>query len=120
MKISGIAASVISDQAPGKAPIVATCDGPRTRIYCVYDEEALDESNENESPLGYDPLNGDWEVSLPCEKDDLQWVQRALKQATSRVTARDVEAGISTNQESTKGTDERGLSVNIEELFRND
>src|SRR3546814_14772502 len=38
LAVSGVAASVIADQAPKDAPIVVTCDGPRTRIYCLYDD----------------------------------------------------------------------------------
>ena len=34
LAVTGIAASLIADQAPKSAAIVVTCDGPRTRIYC--------------------------------------------------------------------------------------
>jgi hypothetical protein len=90
LAVKGIAASVIADQAPKDAAIVATCDGPRTRIYCLYDEDAIDGTGENEAALGFDPLNGDWNVSLPCQDSDLSWVQTALKQHGSRITARSV------------------------------
>src|SRR3546814_224340 len=43
LAVSGVAASVIADQAPKDAPIVVTCDGPRTRIYCLYDDDALED-----------------------------------------------------------------------------
>lgn len=89
LAVEGIASSVIADQAPRDAAIVATCDGPRTRIYCLYDDDAIDGSDANEDSLGYDPLKGDWKVSLPCVADDLDWVQAALKKKTSRVVARD-------------------------------
>src|SRR6266567_5295284 len=72
--VSGIASSVIADQAPKTAAIVVTCDGPRTRIYCVYDDDALDDSEENEDTLGFDALKGDWRISLPCQAEDLSWV----------------------------------------------
>jgi len=98
LSVSGIAASVIADQAPKKAAIVVTCDGPRTRIYCLYDDDAVEGTEANEEPLGFDPLRGDWHVSLPCTADDLAWVQRALKKHGDRVTARDLD--------STRGSDE--------------
>ena len=88
LAVSGIAASTIADQAPKHHPIVTTCDGPRTRIYCIYDDDAADGSDVNEDPLGFDPLKGDWRVSLPCTKDDLAWVQGALKKHSTRITAR--------------------------------
>jgi hypothetical protein len=59
--VAGVAASLIADQAPKSAPIVATCDGPRTRIYCLFDEDAIDGDDANEEVLGFEPLKGDWE-----------------------------------------------------------
>ena len=38
----------------------------------------------------HDPLEGEWSISLPCPKDDLAWVGRALKAKSSRITARDM------------------------------
>lgn len=92
LAVSGIAASVIADQVPKDAAITVTCDGPRTRIYCLYDDDAIDGSDANEDALGFDPLKGDWQVSLPCLADDLAWVQSALKKHSTRITARDLSA----------------------------
>ncbi|MEN2976013.1 hypothetical protein P7L78_16320 [Tistrella bauzanensis] len=95
LAVSGVAASVISDQAPKYAAITVTCDGPRTRIYCLYDDDAIEGSGANEDALGFDPLKGDWRVSLPCLADDLAWVQGALKKHSTRITARDLDAAVS-------------------------
>ena len=95
LAVAGVAASIIADHAPGDAAIVVTCDGPRTRIYCLYDDDAIDGSGANEDPLGFDPLKGDWRVSLPCPADDLPWVQGALDQHSDRITARDLDESIS-------------------------
>ena len=65
--VAGIASSVIADKACETSPIIATCDGPQTRIYCLFDDDAIDGSDANEDVLGYDPLKGDWSISLPCE-----------------------------------------------------
>lgn len=96
MSVAGIAASVITDQSPKTSPIVATCDGPRTRIYCLFDDESLEASVGNEAKLGFDALKGDWQVSLPVAAEDLSWVTAALKKTTSRVVARDAARGINT------------------------
>jgi hypothetical protein len=88
LAVSGVAASVIADHAPKNDAIVVTCDGPRTRIYCVYDDDAIEGSDANEDALGFDPLSGEWRVSLPCLPDDLGWVQGALKKHSGRITAR--------------------------------
>jgi hypothetical protein len=98
LAVAGVAASVVADHAPKDAAIVVTCDGPRTRIYCIYDDDAIDGSEANEDPLGFDPLNGDWRVSLPCLAEDLAWVQGALKQHSNRVTARDRDAPFYTEE----------------------
>ncbi|MDQ2081510.1 hypothetical protein RA307_15090 [Xanthobacteraceae bacterium Astr-EGSB] len=88
MAVAGVAASVIADHAPKDAAIISTCSGPRTRIYCIYDDDAIEGSDANEEPLGFDPLEGDWRVSLPCLTDDLSWIQTALKKHSTRITAR--------------------------------
>ena len=87
--VAGTAASVISDHASKDAAIVVTCDGPRTRIYTLHDDDAIDGSDAKEDALGYNPLKGDWKVSLPCPADDLDWVNNSLKKHSSRITARD-------------------------------
>jgi hypothetical protein len=99
LAVSGIASSVIADRAPRTAPILVICDGPRTRIYCVYDEAALDDSEESENALGFDPLKGNWHISLPCQQGDLSWVQAALKKHTGRITARDLATGFADSEE---------------------
>ncbi len=87
--IGGIASSVIADKACETSAIIVSCDGPQTRIYCLFDDDAIDGSDANEDVLGFDPLKGDWSVSLPCHPDDLAWVQSALKEKSDRITARD-------------------------------
>lgn len=94
LAVGGVAASVIADQAPKDAAIVVTCDGPRTRIYCLYDDDAIEGSDTNEDVLGFDPLKGDWRLSLPCPADDLAWVQGALKKHSTHITARDLDAPV--------------------------
>lgn len=98
LAVAGIVTSVIVDQAPRDSAIVVTCDGPRTRIYCLYDDDAIDGADANEDPLGYDPLNGDWRISVPCLADDLDWVAAALKKHSTRVTVRDSTVPISTEE----------------------
>ena len=88
-EVAGIATSVIADQACKDSPIIVSCNGPQTRIYCIYDDDAIDGSDSNESALGYDPLDGDWTVSLPCEAEDLDWIKSSLKSKCDRITARE-------------------------------
>ncbi len=110
LAVAGIAASIIAEQTPKNEAIVVTCDGPRTRIYCTYDDDAIDGSGANEDALGFDPLKGDWRMSLPCPKDDLAWVQAALKKHGGRITARSSEETVAADQSATKV---EGLVVDI-------
>jgi hypothetical protein len=71
------------------AQIVVYGCGPRVRIYCIYNEDAITGDAANENPLAFDATNGDWHISLPCPADDLDWVVGALAKKTKRITARD-------------------------------
>lgn len=110
LAVGGVAASVIADQAPKGAAIVITCDGPRTRVYCLYDDNAIDGGDANEDSLGFDPLKGDWRVSLPCQTDDLAWVQAALKKNSTRITARDLDDAV-TGDESNAAANAQTLTL---------
>lgn len=101
LAIAGVAASIISDRSPKDHAIVATCDGPRTRVYCLFDDNAVDGSDANEAALGYDPLKGDWAVSLPCDAEELDWVERALKKHSVRITARELDAPVAADRNET-------------------
>jgi hypothetical protein len=114
--VSGIASSIIADKACENSPIIVSCDGPQTRIYCLYDDDAIDGSDANEDLLGFEPLKGEWTISLPCEAEDLDWVQSALKQKSERVTARDKSEGKA--QDTTKTSQGAALEIDIEGLFK--
>ncbi|MDQ2139853.1 hypothetical protein RBI14_16965 [Alcaligenaceae bacterium B3P038] len=110
LAVAGVGASLITDQATKGAPIVATCDGPRTRIYCLFDEDAIEGSDASEDALAFEPLKGNWAVSLPCSKDELPWVQAVLKKHSTRIVARDMTQGIATENQATSA---QALSLNL-------
>ncbi|HWH57999.1 MAG TPA: hypothetical protein VN682_10230 [Terriglobales bacterium] len=76
------------------AAIVVYGSGPRVRIYCLFNEDALEGDRASESALSFVPTEEDWKLSFPCPQDDLQWVQKALKAKSSRITARDKDASV--------------------------
>ena len=115
--VTGIATSIIADRVAKDSAIVATCDGPRTRIYCLYDDDAIDGSAANEASLGFDPLAGDWSLSLPCQADDLMWVQAALKKQTLRITARDASATIAIDKADSQEGAPRALTLDPKRFF---
>jgi hypothetical protein len=86
--VAGIASSLITREAM-TSPIVVYGCGPRVRIYCVYNEDAITGDAANENKLAFDATDGDWHMSLPCPADDLDWVVGALAKKTKRATARD-------------------------------
>lgn len=116
LSVAGIASSLIADQAAKDAPIVVTCDGPRTRIYCLYDDDSLDDSGSGEAKLGYEPLKGDWQVSLPCPQEDLDWVSQALGRLTKRIVARDLAEGISADSKTASAV--AAPVLNLESFFK--
>ncbi|GFE91048.1 hypothetical protein [Steroidobacter agaridevorans] len=119
LSVAGVASALIAERSPKDAAIVVICDGPRTRIYCSYDEDAIAGHDAREDALGYDPLSGNWTISLPCPADDLSWVQRALKTKSSRITARDatqpVNAATSDEKSFVKDQD---LAIDTEAFLR--
>ncbi|MDC7817361.1 hypothetical protein [Pseudomonas sp. BLCC-B112] len=118
LSVSGVASSIIAEQAVKDAAIVVTCDGPRTRIYCLYDDDALAVGDEKEDRLGHDALKGDWAVSLPCPEDDLAWVQRALKAKSSRITARDMTQGLGDESSGTQAATDSAFTVDVDRFLK--
>ena len=112
MTVAGIAASIIADRVVAAAPIVVTCDGPRTRIYCTYDDDAI-EGDTNEGPLGFDALQGNWKISLPCDVDELAWISNALAKHSKRIVARDRNDDV-VAKESASAFD---LSINVKDFL---
>lgn len=89
-KAAGVAASSISSEGPKDHPIIVHGGGPQVRIYCIYGEDAVNGDGVEEEPLSRNPTEGDWRLSLPVPKEDLEWSQRKLKATSTRVTARAV------------------------------
>ena len=88
--VAGIVMSLIADEAMRGSPIIVRGVGPRVRIYCIYDSEAILGEGVSEAALAVYPTGGEWLMSLPCPREDLVWVQNALATASTRITARDL------------------------------
>lgn len=96
--VAGIASSLISRDAM-TSPIVVWGAGPRVRVYCLYNVDAVEGDDANETALSFDPTGGDWHMSLPRPAEDLSWVENALKGKSKRVTARDMEMVLDSYEE---------------------
>lgn len=116
LSVEGIACSVITDKA-FLSPAIVTGSGPRVRIYCLYDDDAIDGAKASEQALNFKATEGDWAMSLPCDAPDLTWVQAALKNKSSRITARDRNQGISLSDDS-GGNSKAVVEFNEEAFLR--
>ena len=117
--VSGAGMSLVAAEAMREAPIVVWGVGPRLRVYAVYDEDAILGEGLSEDPLTWCPTDGEWAMSLPCPKEDLNWVQASLARSSKRVTARDLSEAVP--EEATDGakrtTEPRG-TVDLEAFLR--
>lgn len=116
LAIKGIASSLIASEAVKNAPIVVYGAGPRVRIYCLYGDDALTGENANEDKLVSSPVDGDWKMSLPASASDLEWVQKALKEKSSRITARDLNTEV--DEMSEDSSNSKSISIDREAFFR--
>ena len=57
-----------------------------------------------------------WDESLPCAADDLEWVQRALKAKSSRITARDLATKLGEDEEDKASS--KALTLNVEAFLK--
>jgi hypothetical protein len=97
--VTGVACSCISDEALADDALVVHGVGPRLRIYALYGDDAVDGERANESALSWTPTDGDWMISMPCQPDDLHWVQNKLAEASIRITARALGTAIEDEEE---------------------
>lgn len=114
--VSGTACALIAEAIMTDTAIVVYGSGPRIRIYCLFNEDALEGDKASESALSFVPTNGDWKLSIPCPPDDLQWVQKALKAKSSRITARDKDVAVEDDDSNDRA--ESSLTIDKEAFLR--
>lgn len=92
---TGVAATLIAEEAFMKRPLVVEGGGVRLRVYCVYGESALLDEDINEAPLASNPFERDgWRCHFPCDSSDLKWVSRKLKEISPSLLTYDVDAEV--------------------------
>lgn len=114
---AGIACSSISSEAIKDAPIVVWGGGPRVRVYCLFDEDAITQDDVNEDPLPKSPTEGDWKMSIPCLPEDLAWSKAKLASVTSRITARSKEEDVA-DEEPKAAAAAHSMSINLSEFMK--
>jgi len=115
--VSGIAACLIADETPKNSPIVIAGVGPRLRIYCLYDEDAVTGEDADETTLSWSPTDGNWRMSLPAAREDLDWVQAELAKCCPRIVAYELEKG-EPEVEAAGPEGRQPIAVNVE-AFKN-
>lgn len=119
LRVEGIASTLIASQAMRDAPIVVYGSGPRVRVYCLYDELAIEGETASEQNLAVIPTEGDWSMSLPTPTEDLGWVQNSLKKLSSRVKARDAAERVEAESKGEEVRQKAGnATVNLEAFYR--
>jgi len=118
--VAGIANSLISEEAFKSAPAVVRGKGPRVRFYCLYDDDAISGEDANEAMLATVPTEDEWKMSLPCPTDDLKWVQAALKNKSTRITARDLSESVTDEDDDSQrnNSSAKVVTINRKEFFR--
>jgi hypothetical protein len=102
LDIEGVASCLIADESLKADPCVIFGSGPRLRVYCLHDEDAIVGEKASEAALTFTPTEGEWHMSLPCSAEDLAWVEQSLKKRSTHVTAR--EAGTAVGDEATSAS----------------
>lgn len=89
---ASIMETLIADEQPSRVPIAFTGSGPRLVIYCLYDDDALQTGLDIDS-LMTNPTAAAWQATAPCEPDDVEWMNAALKQRAPRISVHPTDDG---------------------------
>lgn len=116
-KANGVACASISSEATKNAAIVVWGGGPRARVYCVFDDDAITGDGVNEDAMSRSPTEGDWKMSIPCPPEDVKWSNEKLASVSTRISARSLEDDID-DDESAAASSAHSLSINTEEFLK--
>jgi hypothetical protein len=99
--VAGVLEQIIASEAIKDSPIIVFGSGPRLRLYCLYDEDAITGEDANENSLPFIATEGDWQISVPCLAEDLKWAQPELKKHSKRISAREIGEPVDESNEET-------------------
>ncbi len=114
-RIQGVAASVISSNLPAAHPFVFIGEGPRVRVFMVYDNQALEGEDLNESPLVSSPFRSSWTGWVPALPDEIELVQTHLRRMSDCFVAYNVNHDLPEPQASRQ---DRSLTLDREAMRR--
>lgn len=113
--VAGIMASIIVSEIPAEHSFIVAGNGPRLRVYCVYGQDAVTGEDCSEDALSWIPAEGDWKVFVPCEPEEVDWLNGALRKHSSRMKAYDITDDRALQQEdSAKDHAKTEVAINVE------
>jgi hypothetical protein len=86
---AGVMGSIITDEHPAVRAIMIEGVGPQLRIYCRYGMKSVEEGAAVDS-LTWNPTAGDWEMHVPCDAENIEWVKASLSKSSPRIKVFDV------------------------------
>lgn len=113
---AGVARASISSEATRDAAVVVWGAGPRVRIYCVFDDDAITGDDVNEDALPRSATDGDWHMSIPCQKEDVFWSSSKLATISDRISARAPDEDVEDDTDSRASAPP--LTINLGEFFK--
>jgi hypothetical protein len=119
VKAEGVAFASISSEATKDAAIVIWGGGPRVRVYCVFDDNAITRDDVNEDALPKSPTEGEWKMSIPCLPDDVKWCSANLAGASARISARSVDDDVEdTDDQHEAAKAALAMGINMQEFMK--
>jgi len=116
-KAAGVACASIASEATRDAAVVVWGAGPRVRVYCIYDDDAVTGDGVNEDRLPKSSTDGDWKMSIPCLAEDVAWSSKQLASVSDRITAHSMEEDVDDDDKAAKGA-APARSINREEFLK--
>ena len=116
-KAAGVACASISSEVTRDAAIIVWGAGPRVRVYCVFDDDAITGEDVSEDALPRSPTDGDWRMSIPCLPEDVPWSSNRLASVSTRVSARAMDEDVEDEETVTKAA-APPLTVNLVEFLK--
>lgn len=118
LAIGGVASAIVSTESPKDAPMVVSGKGPRVRIYCLYDDEAVSGDDANEASLAQCPTDEEWVMSLPVDADDFSWVRDAISKKTKRVSVREKSEPFDDSKDNSGSGESHEALISMEAFLR--
>jgi hypothetical protein len=116
-KAAGVACSSISSEATKDAPLVVWGGGPKVRVYCLFDDDAITGDDANEDALPKSPTEGNWKMSIPCPPEDVKWSSAKLASVSTRISARSLEDDVPDDMAQAESP-AQALSINPDEFLK--